>query len=83
MYIPDLPMGYPEFVGLMRTVVGAYVISTGAWYPWGKQYRPGYETVVYDVNEKTRMKLIQYRYNDVRKVFWAHMNIVRQFRRRT
>ncbi len=72
-------MDNPVFVPLMATLIdetNRIVVSTGCWYPFGVNYPGSYETFVRS-GDKT--KLIYHRTKNMKKLFYAHLSIVKEF----
>ena len=73
----------PTLVPLMSTLVSEVDkigVSTGCWYPFGTDYPGSYETFVRYGN---KTKLIYHNTKNLKKLFYAHLSIVKEFSKNT
>lgn len=73
----------PTLVSLMATLIDEekrICVSTGCWYPFGTSYPGSYETFVRYGN---KTKLIYHNTKNLKKLFYAHLSIVKEFSKST
>jgi hypothetical protein len=79
----DKPTSDPVCKGLMHTVIQEIPlvrVSSAAWYPYGTDFRPCYETWIFSNDVRIKTKQVN-QYGGIKDLFWQHYSIVHHVQR--